>query len=257
MSCEENSSSEVKPLYELRGGLDEMLSYGAENTCAQFQTSAVAKIVQRELEDVATRANHSLNELLLRAIGYSNGSEGFQGKSRALLVVKALASLHGSEFEVVNSLVVISLEKDGDQFQIEPVLGEDLFSCIVINILYRNKLLSEDVYNILTDGIDIGSSKINIGDFIVNEIKEITTDNHMTVTERLESLEESWYDCVKQRLPPDIKLAEVINVDNRNSSLKWRDASDHSKSGWCYNKLVRKVATTRQSDLGNDSEAIL
>ena len=150
----------------------------------------------------------------MRAIGDSNGSEGFHAKSRATLVVQALGSLCGSEFDVVNSLVVVTLDEDGDKFQIEPVVGENLFSGIVIDTLYRNKLLSEDVYNLLTDGIDIGSSKINIGDFIVNEIKEITTNNHMTATERLESLEESWYDHVKQRLPPDIKLAEVINVDN-------------------------------------------
>ena len=107
--------------------MDGMLSYGEEKNQARFQASAVAKIIQGELEETAARAGHSLQDLLMRAKGDPGGSDAFRGRSRAILVAQALASLHGSGLGVVTSLVIITLaEDDGDQFCLEPVHGENL-----------------------------------------------------------------------------------------------------------------------------------
>ena len=255
MSSEETSSTKINERHEYKVKLDLMLAFGEEKTLAKFQASTVAKIIQGELKEVASRANHSLHELLMIVRGDSNGSEGFHGKSRAALVVQALASHCGIEFDVVNSLIVITLDEDDDLFCIEPVKGKNLLSNIVIGVMYQSKLLDEDVYNILIDDLDSVSLEIRIGDFIINHIKENT--DHMTATERLARIEKYSCSFADSQLPPDVKLAEVIRIDTSDSSLKWRDVSDHNKCGWVEHKAVRKVSTNRKSEIENDSEASL
>ncbi|MBT6874408.1 MAG: hypothetical protein HOA28_04170 [Euryarchaeota archaeon] len=255
MSSEETSSTKINERHEYKVKLDLMLAFGEEKTLAKFQASTVAKIIQGELKEVASRANHSLHELLMIVRGDSNGSEGFHGKSRAALVVQALASHCGIEFDVVNSLIVITLDEDDDLFCIEPVKGKNLLCNIVIGVMYQSKLLDEDVYNILIDDLDSVSLEIRIGDFIINHIKENT--DHMTATERLARIEKYSCSFADSQLPPDVKLAEVIRIDTSDSSLKWRDVSDHNKCGWVEHKAVRKVSTNRKSEIENDSEASL
>ena len=255
MSSEETSSTKINERHEYRVKLDLMLAFGEEKTLAKFQASTVAKIIQGELKEVASRANHSLHELLMIVRGDSNGSEGFHGKSRAALVVQALASHCGIEFDVVNSLIVITLDEDDDLFCIEPVKEKNLLSNIVIGVMYQSKLLDEDVYNILIDDLDSVSLEIRIGDFIINHIKENT--DHMTATERLARIEKYSCSFADSQLPPEVKLAEVIRIDTSDSSLKWRDVSDHNKCGWVEHKAVRKVSTNRKSEIENDSEASL
>ena len=256
MSSEETSSTKINERHEHRVKLDLMLAFGEEKNRAKFQASTIAKIIQGELKEVATRANHSLHELLMIVRGDSNGSEGFHGKSRVALVVQALASHRGIEFDVVNSLIVITLEEDDDLFCIEPVKGKNLLSNKVIDIMYQSKLLSEDVYKILIlDEKFSASLEIRIGDFIINHIKENT--DHMTATERLARIEKYSCSFPDSQLPPDVNLAEVVRIDNSDFSLKWRDVFDRNKCGWVEHKGVRKVFTNRKSEMENDSEASL
>ena len=121
--------------------------------------------------------------------------------------------------------------------------------------MYQSKLLDEDVYNILIDDLDSVSLEIRIGDFIINHNKENT--DHMTATERLARIEKYSCSFADSQLPPEVKLAEVIRIDTSDSSLKWRDVSDHNKCGWVEHKAVRKVSTNRKSEIEKDSEASL
>ena len=237
---------------EPEADLDGMLSYGEKKNQAMFQASIVAKMNQEELEEIADRADHSTRDLLMRAKGDLSGSDAFRGKSRAILVAQALANLHGSKLGVVTALVVLTLdEEDGDLFRLEPVQGEDLLSSDVIGVMHRSGLLTDEVHEILTDGIDNGSSEFYRGDFITNKA-EVVCRSHLTATERLRQRRVSRCRLIKPRLPPEVELAEIIRVDNSDSSLMWRDAFDRTTGGWVEQKGVRKVATTRKSGVGED-----
>ena len=254
MSGEGETPPNEEEREEREAGLDGMRAYGEKLNAARFQASALAKIIQGELEDIAARASHSLHDLLRRAKGDPTGHDAFRGRSRATLVAQALASLHGSGFGLVNSLVVITLEDDDDdQFCIEPVQGDNLLSLGLIGVMHRGGLLTDDVHAILTDGVDRGTSNFNPGDFVTN--KPIVITRNMTATERLRARRASWCRVVQPRLPPGVELAEVIRVDNSDSSLRWRDAFDRTKAGWVEQNGVRKVATTRQSDVSDEDGA--
>ena len=234
-----------------RLGLEEILVYGEDKIQARFQTSLVAKIIQNELIEISDRATHSLQNLLTRARGDSIGSSAFHASCRAKLVVHALASLHGSSFDIINSLIVVTLE-DKDQFFLDPVQREDLLSPTVIRVLYENGLISAEVHEILTADLDISLLKIQVGNFIVNLSKEIPS--HMTATERLLTSRVNWCRIVLPRLPSNVNLAEVIRVDDLDGTLKWRDTDDHTNGGWVENQGVTRAATTRKSDLENNDK---
>lgn len=250
MSVEEDSSLEEER-EEREAGLDGMLSYGEKKSQARFQASVAAKIIQGELGEIAARAGYSIRGLLMSAVGGLDGSDAFHGRSRARLAAQALAFLHGSELDLVTTLVVATLEEDdGDLFCLEPVPGEILLSKRVIDTMHRNDLLTDEVHQTLTDDLDIGSSEFYPGDFVTNKAVVIT--GHRTATERLEQRRAAQWRIVGPRLPQGVGLVEVIRVDNQDSSLRWRDAFDRTKKGWVEQRGVRKVATTRQSDVGDD-----
>lgn len=235
-----------------RLGLEQMLLHGEEKIQARFQTSIVAKIIQSELIEIAIRANHSLQNILKRVRGDTIGSSAYQGGCRAKLVVHAISSLHGSSFDLVNSLIVVTLRQDRDQFFIDLITGEDILESNVIKIMHQEELISDEVYQILTDDLDI-QSNFQVGDFIVNLSEKINWN--MSATERLIARRESFCRSVTEKLPLDVNLAEVTRVDDLDGTLRWRDANDHARGGWVEIQAVIKAATTRKSTLKTEKKS--
>ena len=251
MSEEENFPLNEEECQKRRLGLEELLVNGEEKIQARFQTSIVAKIIQSELIEITVRANHSLQNILKRVRGDTIGSFAYQGSCRAKLVVHALSSLHGSSFDLVNSLIVVTLRQDRDQFFIDLITGEDILDDNVLKIMHQEELISDEVYQILTDDLDI-QSNFQVGDFIVNLHERINWN--MSATERLVARRESFCRSVTEKLPLDVNLAEVTRVDDLDGTLRWRDADDHARGGWVEIQAVIKAATTRKSTLKTEKK---
>ena len=251
MSEEENFPLNEEECQKRRLGLEELLVNGEEKIQARFQTSIVAKIIQSELIEISVRANHSLQNILKRVRGDTIGSSAYQGSCRAKLVVHAISSLHGSSFDLVNSLIVVTLRQDRDQFFIDLITGEDILESNVIKIMHQEELISDEVYQILTDDLDI-QSNFQVGDFIVNFHEQINWN--MSATERLVARRESFCRSVTEKLPLDVNLAEVTRVDDLDGTLRWRDADDHARGGWVETQAVIKAATTRKSTLKTEKK---
>ena len=251
MSEEENFPLNEEECQKRRLGLEELLVNGEEKIQARFQTSIVAKIIQSELIEITVRANHSLQNILKRVRGDTIGSFAYHGSCRAKLVVHALSSLHGSSFDLVNSLIVVTLRQDRDQFFIDLITGEDILDDNVLKIMHQEELISDEVYQILTDDLDI-QSNFQVGDFIVNLHERINWN--MSATERLVARRESFCRSVTEKLPLDVNLAEVTRVDDLDGTLRWRDADDHARGGWVEIQAVIKAATTRKSTLKTEKK---
>ena len=247
MSNEEGNSPLKKEECQKRIlGLEEILVNGEEKIQARFQASIITKIIQSELIEITVRANHSLQNILKRVRGDTIGSSAYQGSCRATLVVHALSSLQGSSFNLVDSLIIVTLHQDRDKFDIDLIAGEDILESNVIKIMYEEELISDEVYQILTDDLYI-QSNFQVGDFIVNLAEE--TKSHMSATERLVARRERFCRVVTERIPSDVNLAEVTRVDDLDGTLRWRDANDHARGGWVEIQGIIKAATTRKSTL--------
>ena len=229
--------------------LDDMLTSGELSSQARFQASLIAKLIQAELHQISERARYSIEDLIIRARGDSYGCESINGRGRASLVVAALASLHGSTFDLIESIIVVTL-KNRDIFSIDNINGKNLLSKQVISAMFQSGLLDDDMYKILNDDFDLSSLKIEVGSFVENKENENKINSApMTATERLERRRSSWCNIILSRLPPSISLAEIVRVDEIDGTVKFRDFFDHSNGGWVEISGVSLVSTTRQSDL--------
>ena len=136
--------------------LEDMMNSAELLSQARFQASLIAKVIQSELYQIAERTEYSIENLIIAARGDSDGVEAFHGKSRASLVVAALAYLNGSEFDTIDSIIIVTL-KNFNYFSIEPITGQDLLSTRMIEAMHKSELLDDDMYQILNDDSLISS----------------------------------------------------------------------------------------------------
>jgi hypothetical protein len=226
--------------------LEDMMNSAELLSQARFQASLIAKVIQSELYQIAERTEYSIENLIIAARGDSDGVEAFHGKSRASLVVAALACLNGSEFDTIDSIIIVTL-KNFNYFSIEPITGQDLLSTRMIEAMHKSELLDDDMYQILNDDSLISSLQIEVGSFVVNKFNPCVP-MIATATDRLLQ-SRKWCNAVLKELPPNISLAEIIRLDQMDGTAKFRDFYNPSNQGWVKISNISLLSTTRKSEL--------